>query len=203
MSNDEWRWEDLEAVWRQYSDNTDWLGIRDSIGDHVSNIDTALVIGAGVIACTAIYALQALQTKTIYLHNRTTEKAQELVAAFPNAQIQVLAAIEQWPSGVALPSVIVSTVPATAQTSATGHNVFPLSSKLFEYCSGPTVVVDMAYKPHETPLLKLAKEVDENWNTVPGLEVLLKQGYVQFEKWTGRQCPKGEVASTVRSKYNQ
>ncbi|KAG6916998.1 hypothetical protein DXG01_004343 [Tephrocybe rancida] len=190
-------------TWKLYGDNTDWLGIRDSIGDHVSNIDTALIIGAGGTARAAIYALQALQAKTIYLHNRTTEKAQELAAAFPNAQIQVLAAIEQWPSGVTPPSVIVSTVPATAQTPATEHNVFPLSSKLFEYRNGPAVVVDMAYKPHETPLLKLAKEVGENWNTVPGLEVLLKQGYVQFEKWTGRQCPRGEVASIVRSKYNQ
>ncbi|KAG6854002.1 hypothetical protein C0991_011659 [Blastosporella zonata] len=190
-------------TWKLQGDNTDWLGIRDSISEHVTDIDTALVIGAGGTSRAAIYALQALNTKTIYLHNRTTEKAQDLAAVFPDARIQVLPSIDQWPSGVAPPSVIVSTVPATAQTPATGQDIFPLSSKLFEYRAGPAVVIDMAYKPNQTPLLKLAKEAGENWNTVPGLEVLLKQGYVQFEKWTGRRCPKGEVAERVRVKYNQ
>ena len=82
------------------------------------------------------------------------------------------------------------------------NNVFPLSKKLFEFREGPAVVVDMAYKPAETPLLKLAKEANENWVAVPGLDVLLEQGYVQFEKWTARRCPKDSVAAKVRSKYN-
>ncbi|KAG6890048.1 hypothetical protein C0995_012506 [Termitomyces sp. Mi166 len=190
-------------TWKVLGDNTDWLGIRDSISEYVTDIDIALVIGAGGTSRAAIYALQSLNAKTIYLHNRTTDKARELAAALPSARIEVLTAVEQWPAGAASPSVIVSTVPATAQTSAAGNNIFPLSSKLFEYRNGPAVVVDMAYKPKETPLLKLAAEAGENWKTVPGLEVLLKQGYAQFEKWTGRQCPKKKVATRVRSKYDE
>ncbi|KAG6877429.1 hypothetical protein C0993_007480 [Termitomyces sp. T159_Od127] len=190
-------------TYKLLGDNTDWLGIRDSINEHVTDIDTALVIGAGGTSRAAIYALHSLNAKTIYLYNRTTEKARDLAAAFPKARIEVLAAIDQWPTAAAPPSVIVSTVPATAQTPAVGNNIFPLSSKLFEYCDGTAVVVDMAYKPKETPLLKLATEAGEHWKTVPGLEVLLKQGYVQFEKWTGRQCPKNKVATRVRSKYDE
>ncbi|KAG5645666.1 hypothetical protein DXG03_005503 [Asterophora parasitica] len=185
-----------------YGDNSDWLGIRDSITEHVSAVDTALVIGAGGTSRAAIYALQALGARTIYLQNRTASKAHELASAFPNARIQVLEAVEQWPEGVAPPSVIVSTVPAAAETAATGNEIFPLSSKLFEYYGGPAVVIDMAYKPAETPLLKLAQQAGEHWKTVPGLEVLLKQGYVQFEKWTGRKSPQHAVAPRVRSKYN-
>ncbi|KAF5381748.1 hypothetical protein D9615_005411 [Tricholomella constricta] len=188
--------------WKLYGDNSDWLGIRDSISAYVSSVDTALVIGAGGTSRAAIYALQALAAKTIYLHNRTTIKAQELACAFPDARIQVLDAIEQWPEGVAPPSVIISTVPAAAMTAASANNIFPLSNKLFEYRDGPAVVIDMAYKPAETPLLTLAAQAGEHWKTVPGLEVLLKQGYVQFEKWTGRRCPKHAVAPSVRSKYN-
>jgi len=49
----------------------------------------------------------------------------------------------------------------------------------------------------------LAKETAANWTNVPGIEVLLAQGYVQFEKWTGRHCPEATVAPRVRSKYNE
>ncbi|KAG6809949.1 hypothetical protein H0H92_013940 [Tricholoma furcatifolium] len=188
---------DAGKNWKLYGDNSDWIGIRDSISEHVTEIEAALVIGAGGTSRAALYALQSLNAKKIYLYNRTTEKARELAAVFPDARIEVLSAVEQWPNGVP-PSVIVSTVPATALALATGNNVFPLSNKLFEYRNGPAVVIDMAYKPKETPLLKLAGEAGQNWNTVPGLEVLLKQGYVQFEKWTGRHCPKGEVAALPR-----
>lgn len=190
------------SSWKLYGDNTDWLGIRDSISAHVSAIDTALVIGAGGTARAAIFALHALNARTIYLHNRTTSKAQELALAFPDARVKVLDTIEQWPAGAAPPSVIVGTVPSTALTPASANNIFPLSAKLFEYRDGPAVVVDMAYKPAETPLLKLAKESGGNWVTIPGLEVLLLQGYAQFEKWTGRKCPQDVVATTVRNRYN-
>jgi len=67
---------------------------------------------------------------------------------------------------------------------------------------GLGVVVDMAYRPAETPLLKLAKEAGGRWALVPGLEVLLQQGYEQFRLWTGRSCPKGLVAIKVREGYN-
>ena len=184
-------------------DNTDWLGIRESISAHLSTIDVALVIGAGGTARAAIYALRALKAKTIYLHNRTTANAHALALAFPDTHIKVLEAIEAWPQGVPPPSVIVSTVPSSAMTPASAKNVFPVSSKLFEYREGPAVVVDMAYRPAETPLLKFAKEVGDNWVTVPGLEVLLLQGYVQFEKWTDRRCPKHTVAPIVRKRYHE
>jgi pentafunctional AROM polypeptide len=190
------------SSWKLYGDNSDWLGIRDSISARVPFVHVALVIGAGGTARAAIYALQALNARTIYLYNRTSSNARSLALAFPDARIQVLEAIEQWPSGVAPPSVIVSTVPSSAMTLATENNVLPLSTKLFEYRDGPAVVIDMAYKPAETPLLKLAKEAGGNWATVPGLDVLLEQGFVQFEKWTGRRCPKSIVSARVRSKYN-
>ncbi|KAF8234540.1 Shikimate dehydrogenase [Tricholoma matsutake] len=191
------------SSWKLHGDNTDWIGIRDSISPSVRSIHAALVIGAGGTARAAIYALQALDAQRIYLYNRTTSNAQALVLAFPDAHIQVLEAIEEWPADKAPPNVIVSTVPSNAMTLAKDNSIFPLSSKLFRYRDGPGVVVDMAYRPAETALLKLAKETAANWAIVPGLEVLLAQGYVQFEKWTGRRCPRATVAPKVRSKYNE
>lgn len=190
-------------------DNTDWLGIKASITQRLSasEIQTALVIGAGGTARAAIYALQNLGAGTIYLHNRTTKRAEELAAVFPDARVKVIEELK-WADGQA-PNIIVSTVPASATTTSASDDdtgALSLPASLFSYRHGSAVVVDMAYKPEETPLLSLAKGVSGasgNWSRVPGVEVLLEQGYVQFELWTGRKCPKEQVATKVLEKYRQ
>jgi len=182
-------------------DNTDWLGVRASVVAQLATgrVKNALVIGGGGTARAALYALQSLDAKTIYLWNRTKNKAQELATAFPDARIHVLDQLGVFP--FAPPNVIIGTVPATATTLEKGTlGATFLTADLYRYRDGPAVVVDMAYKPADTPLLRLAS-VASNWRTVPGLEVLLEQGYEQFELWTGRKCPRGAVGEKVRAKY--
>ena len=187
-------------------DNTDWLGIKSSITGSLGDkapIHAALVIGAGGTARAAIYALQALNAQVIYLFNRTIGKAEELACAFPEARIKVVEQLGHWPSNSGPPNIIVSTVPAAATTTNEKETgLILLSEKIFAYREGLGVVVDMAYRPAETPLLKLAKEAGGQWALVPGLEVLLQQGYEQFRLWTGRSCPKRLVAIKVRKGYN-
>jgi pentafunctional AROM polypeptide len=190
-----------------YGDNTDWIGIRNLVRarlpSSVRKIDSALVIGAGGTARAAIYALHALGATRIYLFNRTRRSAEELVHAIPGAHVELLDTLDV-SSGTVAPSVIVSTVPASATTTIEGvPNALFLPSTLFSAEAG--VVVDMAYKPAETPLLKLAKTAvpaDRTWRTVAGIEVLLEQGYQQFELWTGRRCPRNAVAKTVLETYH-
>ncbi|KAF7324736.1 Pentafunctional AROM polypeptide [Mycena kentingensis (nom. inval.)] len=189
-----------------YGDNTDWLGIRQSINSHIpaGTIHAALVIGAGGTARAAIYALRSLGAKTIYLFNRTRTNLETLAAAFPDANLRILDKLGAWPNGAAPPNVIVSTVPSNATTTEVGQpNALYLPPELFAYKDGPAVVMDMAYKPAQTALLQLATGAGENWNSVRGLDVLLEQGYVQFELWTGRVCPKKAVAERVRARYAQ
>ncbi|KAF8956599.1 Shikimate dehydrogenase [Flammula alnicola] len=187
-------------------DNTDWIGIKSSITTKLgsSPVRAALVIGAGGTARAAIYALHALDADVIYLYNRTLSKAEALADVFPEARVKVVDQIGHW-GGLVPPNVIVSTVPASAMTTddtKVASGAVLLSHSLFEYRAGPAVVVDMAYRPAETALLGLAKAAGGHWAVVPGLEVLLEQGYEQFRLWTGRSCPKGLVASRVWSKYN-
>jgi len=187
-----------------FGDNTDWLGIKASITQRLSSSElrNALVIGAGGTARAAIYALQDIGAKTIYLFNRTQSKAEELAKAFPDAPLKVVGSLK-WAEASEAPNVIVSTVPASAtSTSDEAAGALKLDAGVFMYSEGPAVVVDMAYKPEETPLLGLAKGLQGGkWATVPGIEVLLEQGYVQFELWTGRKCPRKEVSATVLAKY--
>jgi len=185
-----------------HGDNTDWRGIREAIlsrlPTRVTQPDAGLIIGAGGTSRAAIYALQSLGTKKIYLFNRTRSSAQALANAFPEAKIELVESLGSWSGSP--PTIVVSTVPASAtatEESVTGTVYLPES--IFEAHSG--VVVDMAYKPAETPLLTLAKAVGKGWQSVKGVEVLLEQGYVQFELWTGRNAPKGIIAETVLRKY--
>jgi pentafunctional AROM polypeptide len=193
-------------------DNTDWIGIRDVVRARLppslSKIESCLIIGAGGTARAAIYALHALGASRIYLFNRTRRSAEELVHAIPGAHVELLDTLDVTSAQGPPPSVIVSTVPASATTTtekgvgadtADADALF-LPSSLFSADAG--VVVDMAYRPAETPLLRLAAEAGrKKWSSVMGIEVLLEQGYGQFELWTGRRCPRRVVAKTVLEAY--
>ncbi|KAG7089760.1 hypothetical protein E1B28_011414 [Marasmius oreades] len=186
---------------RLLGDNTDWLGIRGSISTRVTNVDTALVIGSGGTARAAIYALHDLGAKTVYVFNRTREKALALQKEFAHVNVLVLDNLGQWPKGGSPPSVIVAAVPATETSIEVEANKLHLPASLFAYQSGPACVIDMAYKPIETPLLKLAATTASNWSRAQGVEVLLQQGYYQFQAWTGRHAPRAIVSKAVWEKY--
>jgi pentafunctional AROM polypeptide len=125
---------------------------------------------------------------------------------FSFARVEVLdnLEVESWPEDGLRLDVIVSTVPASC--IATGDDIDGGGGGLHVpktvFGEGGGVMVDMAYRPALTPLLKLAEETaGEKWKTVPGLEVLLEQGYVQFELWTSRKCPRKEVSKKVWEAY--
>ncbi|KAH9838078.1 aromatic amino acid family biosynthesis-like protein [Rhodofomes roseus] len=189
-----------------HGDNTDWIGIqqciRSSLAKPIVKSDAALVIGAGGTSRAAIHALHKLGFKSIYLFNRTRQSAEALVSAFPDANVVIIDALGAWPEGGQAPLVVVSTVPASATTTDPGvANALYLPSAIFAaHLHG--VVIDMAYKPAETPLLTLASNVAKDWTSVRGLQVLLEQGFMQFYLWTGRRCPTRVVSGRVWAKYN-
>ncbi|EMD32442.1 hypothetical protein CERSUDRAFT_161831 [Gelatoporia subvermispora B] len=189
-----------------YGDNTDWLGIsrsiRTAMPTSMKHPEAALVIGAGGTSRAAIYALHKLGVQRIYLFNRTRRSAEVLANAFPDVEVEILETLGTWPAGGPAPTIIVSTVPASATTTDPSvKNALYLPISMFESATGG-VVVDMAYKPAETPLLALAENQGDQWKTVKGVQVLLEQGYEQFQLWTGRRCPKATVAERVWSAYS-
>jgi shikimate dehydrogenase len=60
---------------------------------------------------------------------------------------------------------------------------------LFDYkaLSDHTLVVDLIYRPSETPLLRLARA--RGCRTLNGAGMLLHQGAQALELWTGRKAP--------------
>lgn len=163
-------------------DNTDWLGIRDCArrAGAVSP-QVGVCVGAGGSARAAMWALRGLGVESLYIWNRTHEKAEQLAGEFGGTAVRDLSTL----SGRA--DVVVSNVPGEAQ----GDVPAQLSPSL-----GPgTVVIDMAYKPRVTPLLRAA--ADRGAGTVEGFDVLVEQGLYQFRQWTGQNPPRKAIRAAV------
>ncbi|KAI6714080.1 hypothetical protein JHW43_003397 [Diplocarpon mali] len=205
-----------------YGDNTDFIGIMTSIRRNLSprNViqpskTTGLVIGAGGMARAAIYAMIQLGCRKIFIYNRTLDNA-ETVARHFNSWASGLSSDgeivrvlksggEDWPADFRQPTMIISCVPARQiGTSAPANFEMPI-----QWLGSPTggVVVELAYFPLDTPLLKqirqIREETKQSWVIVDGLEVLPEQASAQFELMTGRRAPRRRMRLEVMKNYHR
>lgn len=175
-------------------DNTDWLGIKSCIEVSwpTSKVDAraAVVVGAGGAARAACYALQELGIKTLYLINRTRSKAEELEKDFPTLEFVHYSSYTEFPEKVhPAPSIIVACVPADDFV----EDDIPVG--LFDDVENG-VLVEMAYRPLVTALMKVAGRFT-GWKVTRGVDVLKEQAYHQFFMWTGRKAPTAIMAAAV------
>jgi len=143
------------------ADNTDAPGLLAALGD--APFATALVLGAGGSARAAVWALRRAGTEVRVLA-RTPERAREMDA-------QVV-------SEPAAADLLVNCTPVGLED--------PQATPL-EDPSGYPVVADMVYRAGGTELLRRAE--DAGSRTVDGLEILVRQGALSLEIWTGRPAP--------------
>ncbi|KAJ3017497.1 3-dehydroquinate dehydratase (3-dehydroquinase) [Thoreauomyces humboldtii] len=194
---------DSSELW---GDNTDWLGIRSAIKAFGPTTATGtgpvrrigVVLGAGGTARAALYALRDLGCSEHRIWNRTPENAKPLVQAFSATLVSDLSKLLVLTDDHRQPTVfhIVGTVPATAQSSMD-------LDAMFRACDSGThkgVVVDMAYRPKDTELLKTAERL--GWSCATGVDVLVRQGLEQFRIWTGRKAPKEAMRRAVMKAYD-
>ncbi|KAK9330719.1 hypothetical protein V1520DRAFT_339812 [Lipomyces starkeyi] len=180
---------DVDGKRELTGENTDWSGIKQCIEDRLSDpsspLSSGLVIGAGGAARAAVYALAAMNVKIIYIYNRSKSKAEQIAEEFKDkSKIIVVDSynVASWPEQGSLPfGVIIGNIPGDVIM----EEDIPLS--LFGKEGG--VLVEMAYKPDVTPLMKVSKRAG-GWKVVRGTDVLLEQGYAQFKLWTGIDAPK-------------
>ena len=195
--------------------NTDWRGIQLILSDAGASTSrgqrSGLVIGSGGTARAAIYALHAMGYAPIYMLGRSAQKLRELVASF--ASDYYLKAISS-PNEAQMieegeaPRVAIGTIPADKpvddQMLAALEHLFaidtsriaksptlPTNDNADHKEGSPKILLDMAYKPAQTPLMHLAQK--SGWATIPGLEVLAAQGVGQFEMWTGVRVRLGDA----------
>ncbi|KAK6201148.1 uncharacterized protein RJT21DRAFT_130410 [Scheffersomyces amazonensis] len=217
-------------------ENTDWLGVRLSLMDNISPINavsknkTALVIGAGGMSRSAMYALIQLGYQKILLYNRTYTKAQDLANYFnslspirPSSSLStgeydskiddlkyfeiILLNDDEFNGGIIpnnfnYPTIIISCVPSSDRITGKPTNI-QLSINWFKSPSGG-VVLETGYDPLMTPILERATEFkDKGWVAVNGLNYLYAQALAQFEMFTNKPAPRALMKSIVIEHYKR
>jgi len=184
-----------------YGENTDGRGFLRAISEELGfNPDgkTVFVLGAGGAARAVAVQLALSGVKKITLANRSKSRAVEL-AQLIMEKIGTPVQVEDWPSDESPQhrslledvDLVVQATPVGMypQVSAT----VPLS---FEGLKPGAVVCDLIYNPKQTRFLERA--VQAGADTMNGLGMLLYQGVLAFELWTGREAPVQVMKEALR-----
>jgi shikimate dehydrogenase len=154
------------------ADNTDAPGLLAALP-----IDprgrTALVLGAGGSGRAAAWALRGAGAD-VAVWNRTPARARALAE-----DLRVRAVTTAAPADL----LVNCTSVGLADPAATLKELPVRADGLGEYAC----VVDLVYRDGGTALLQAARRMRSA--TVDGLEVLVRQGALSLEAWTGRQAP--------------
>lgn len=205
-----------------YGDNTDFVGIKTCLSRSLSprNViqpkTTGLVIGAGGMARAAVYAMLQLGCRNVCIYNRTAANARSVANHFndliaqstrgtvssSNVSIHVLESlVESWPSGLSMPTMIVSCVTHEALEGNPGAE-FEVPTDWLQSQSGG-VVVEMAYMTKQTALTKQIMQYRSStslpWVIVSGVDTLIEQAVAQFEIMVGRRAPRLAMTEAVKA----
>lgn len=145
---------------------------------------SALVMGAGGSARAAVWALLDAGAEQVRVWNRSPERARQLCA-----EVGGMAVAQAAPADVL--------VNCTAVGLDGGERTFeqlPLSPAEL---TGYDCVVDLVYGQRETALVQAARA--RGVAAVDGLEVLVAQGALSFERFTGRRAPVATMREAART----
>ena len=151
--------------------NTDIFGFEASIkkSEYDLNNKEVLILGAGGVVPSIIYALTKMNVLKIKICNRTKEKAENLKKIFKNIEILEWGEISNF-------DIIIN---ATSLGLKKEDN-FNLN---FSSPSGNKLFYDVIYNPSETNFLKIGRKLGNT--TLNGKLMFVYQAYLAFKIWHG------------------
>jgi shikimate dehydrogenase len=167
------------------AENTDAPGLIAAMDPPVRGL-SALVLGAGGSARAAVWALREAGAE-VSVWNRTAARASALADEF-----QVRAVARPAAADVLVNCTSVGLQRSAKETTAPLQELGLLHDQVNEY----SYVVDLVYRDTPTPLLAAAQAAGAR--TLDGLEILVAQGALSFELWTGYEAPRGVMLSAAR-----
>jgi shikimate dehydrogenase len=162
-----------------HADNTDAAGLLQALPGEPEGM-AALVLGAGGAGRAAVWALREAGAE-VGVWNRTPERARALAADMGVATVE-------------------APVAADLVVNATSVGLEPedsIEQLPVAWIDPPQVAVDLVYGDHETPFQAWAEAGGST--VVDGVEVLVRQGALSFQRWTGREPPLDAMRSAARA----
>lgn len=145
-----------------------------------------LLVGAGGAARGIAFALRQAEAGAVAISNRTAARAEALAAA-------VGADAVPFDAPPAPYDCVVNCTSAGMHGSG-AENALPCDPAAADPA---TLVVDIVYAPEETPLLRAAREA--GLPVLGGLPMLIHQGALAFQFWTGRPAPLEAMREAARA----
>lgn len=172
--------------------NTDGLGFIEALREEWKQDITdepILIIGAGGAAKAIYFTLLSLGVRKVDICNRTLHKAEALIDGQPYKCSSRALTLEDAESSLGDYSLVIQT---TSIGMDPDRDCSPISMQRLNPSS---FVSDIIYNPRETLLLKQASK--RGAKTQNGLGMLVYQGALAFEKWTGVQPDVQRMKQTV------
>lgn len=169
---------------RLFGFNTDGPGFVASLRRE-AHFDPAgaavLLLGAGGAARGIAFALVEAHVRSLSIANRTPDRATSLAAGVASNGVSVRAVA----GGESLDRYdLIVNCTSAGMHGGGGEADVPCD---LSTASPGALVADIVYVPEETPLLHAARAI--GLKTLPGLPMLIYQGALAFELWTGASAP--------------
>jgi shikimate dehydrogenase len=163
----------FEPEGRIVADNTDAPGLIAALPVRPTG-KTALVLGAGGSARAAVWALFDAGAREVLVWNRTPERARALTAELGGEPVERAGPAD----------LLVNCTAAGLDPRDDGFKTLPIAA---DDVTSYECVVDLVYTDTETPLVQAARV--RRVRAVGGRELLVRQGALSFELFTGRAAP--------------
>jgi len=165
--------------------NTDYLGVlRAFDGKLKLRNSRVLLFGAGGSARAAAFALADAGAEVLICARRESA-ARELARACGG-------------QAIARKYLASACFEAIVNTTPVGMYPHPEASPLLQGELNCEIVMDLIYRPLRTKLLRIAAE--KGIRTVSGVEMLLAQGFAQWELWMGKPAPEAAMRRAEMAK---
>jgi shikimate dehydrogenase len=164
------------------AENTDAPGLIEALPDSPEG-QTVQVLGAGGSARAVVWALLDAGAERVSVWNRTEQRARELSEDLGARAVSR-------PQGADL--LVNCTTIGLESPQQLKELPLPTDWQARYVC-----VVDLVYAPQETELISAARQA--GLRVVDGLELLLAQGALSFERFTGKAAPRDVMRAAVKS----
>ncbi|PKB72064.1 MAG: shikimate dehydrogenase [SAR202 cluster bacterium Io17-Chloro-G6] len=146
----------------------------------------ALILGAGGAARGILLALARGGVESLVIANRTLERAETLaqLASENGVNSEAIPLLPEALTQAAKSAALIVNCTTMGMSHGPDENGSPLSA---DQIPASAIVNDLVYNPMETPLLREAAAAGAT--TLGGLHMLVYQGVLSFQMWTGRDAP--------------